>query len=141
MKTIQEEIQNSTCYGIAHDPNVKECKICEIKQECKAKTNSEEVEQKEPPKAKEKPKTKSKTQTKSKPKPKQKEKAPESKPKTNTKAASKPDKDEEKDYPDFKAMSLQEMFDLAEERGVEVKKYDNEGIQRMRLTMALKKSY
>jgi hypothetical protein len=43
--------------------------------------------------------------------------------------------------PDFKSMSLDELKELAAERNVEWKDYGNAQITRMRLIMALKKSY
>ena len=48
------------------------------------------------------------------------------------------------DMPDFKAMSVDELCSLIDERGGDSKEFDKytaENIKRMRLTMALKKTY
>ena len=48
------------------------------------------------------------------------------------------------DMPDFKAMSVDELCALIDERGGDSKEFDKytaENIKRMRLTMALKKTY
>ena len=41
---------------------------------------------------------------------------------------------------DFKAMSVEALEELAKKVGAEYKKYDNPGIYRMRLVMAIKKA-
>lgn len=131
MKSVEEQKNNSTCYGVAFDDKVKECKICEIKQECKMKTEGATVEKPEKPEIKKEELSKTTKTTKTKTK-----KASKSK-------QSKPKEPDNPDMPDFKSMSMEELELLAEERKADMdwKKYDNAGIRRMRLTMALKKTY
>lgn len=135
-------LQESTCFGIAHDETVPECKMCDVKHQCKAKTEgglnietpitrtvkatpiAEKKTTKKTTTSKTTEKPKSKPTTKKKPAPAKKPKAPEP-----------------KGLPVFKDMSLDELKDLAKERDVEWKDYGNDQITRMRLTMALKKSY
>lgn len=137
MKSIEEQKNNSTCYGIAFDDKVKECKICEIKQECKMKTEGATVEKPEKPEIKkEEPSKTTKTTKTTKTKTKKASKSKQSK-------QSKPKEPDNPDMPDFKSMSMEELELLAEDRKADMdwKKYDNAGIRRMRLTMALKKTY
>ena len=35
--SIEDLIKSSICFGVAYDPSVKECKICEVKLKCKSK--------------------------------------------------------------------------------------------------------
>ncbi len=87
---------------------------------------------------------KPKTEKKAEPKATTKPKAAEAKP---AKKATKPAKKAVSapkavgDMPDFKPMTLDEIKALAVERSIEWKDYGNDQITRMRLIMALKKSY
>lgn len=143
-------IEESTCFGIGHDPKVKECMMCDVQEQCRAKTQGlsvptpqrkkpEEVAVPETPKKEKakKPTTTKKTATK---------KSTEVKEETRTKAkttAKKPKKSTVTDpnMPVFKDMTLEQLKDLAKERNVEWRDYGSDQITRMRLTMALKASY
>jgi len=133
---LLEALQSSTCFGMAHDPDVPECKQCDVKGSCKAKMEGGLGDSPIPT-----------TRTVSTP-PEEKPKAKPNAPKSNKKADSKPKAPTKKEtpatpsnMPDFKPMSLPELEELAKGRGVEWKDYGNDNITRMRLIMALKKSY
>ena len=154
---LLEALQQSTCFGIAHDENVPECKQCDVRAQCKKK--SEGFLNIPTPIAKPKKATTSSTTKKDKPTSKASTTASKSKAtksvaskstaKTTTKSTSTVKKAETKkstpvptgNMPDFKSMSLDELKELAAERNVEWKDYGNAQITRMRLIMALKKSY
>lgn len=139
---LLEALQQSTCFGIAHDETVPECKQCDVKGQCKAKSEGLAVptpttkpkkavaEPKAEPKktAPAKKSTPAKTTTKAT--------APKSTPKPTAKKTA-----PSGNMPDFKPMGLDELKALAAERSVEWKDYGNDQITRMRLIMALKKSY
>lgn len=145
---LLEALQQSSCFGLAYAEDVAECKQCDVRGSCKAKMEGaltgtptpmtkavpEKPKKEDKPS---KPKASAKKETASKPStPKAssaKPKAPKAKPKAST--ATNPN------MPDFKSMSLDELKDLAKERKVEWREYGNDNITRMRLTMALKKSY
>ncbi|AGY47003.1 late gene regulatory protein [Bacillus phage CampHawk] len=146
---LQRILEESTCFGIGHDPNVKECKMCDVREQCKAKTQGMNVPtptRKKPEDvapAKEKPTTKKTTAKKSTAKEEKKETAPKAK-ETKAKPKSKPKKakaPENPNLPNFKEMSFEELVELAKERNVEWKDYNSPNITRMRLIMALKASY
>ena len=132
---LLEVISKSTCFGLAHDETVPECKICDVKGSCKAKmegglggspiptTRTISTPPEEKPKTTTAPKSKK----------------ADSKPKTPAKQKETPTTPS--NMPDFKPMKLPELEELAKSRGVEWKDYGNENITRMRLIMALKKSY
>ena len=67
--------------------------------------------------------------------------------KTAKKSAKEKTKDEvtyNSDMPDFKPMSIEDLVELAKERGLnpaDFDKYTHTNIKKMRLTMALKKTY
>lgn len=128
MKSINEQIEDSKCYGIAFSSSVRECKICEVRKECKAITEN---------KAENKVNTKPESPLKTLEETVSKELSDNQKQsKTKTKA-------NKANYPCFKNMKIEELEELAEKRHADDswKKYDNLGIRRMRLTMALKKTY
>jgi hypothetical protein len=133
MATIEEMIKNSSCFGVAFDGSVRECKICEVKLKCESKcrlggdskpasvnvATADEVTHNDNKKA---------TNKKSVP----------------VKEAAKPKAEYTDDMPDFKSMSADEIEQLAEERGIDMsqfEKYKAANIRRMRVTMALKKTY
>jgi hypothetical protein len=139
---LLEALQQSTCFGIAHDDEVPECKQCDVKGQCKAKSEGGSI-----PTPTLKPKKPSVSETKTeKPKataPKKPATKPSTttKPKATTPTPAKPKATASGDLPDFKPMTLPQLEDLARERNVEWKDYGNDSITRMRLIMALKKSY
>ena len=142
--TIEEMIKNSTCFGVAYDGSVKECKICEVRTKCKAKceggcgelpkkpdsvnlAEKDEVSQSDEAAAKSAAREKDKTAKK-----------------PVNPAKKKADVQYEEGMPDFKAMSIDELCSLIDKRGGNSKEFDKytaDNIKRMRLTMALKKTY
>ena len=135
---LLEVLNASTCFGIAYDADVPECKQCDVKGSCKAKMEGGLGDSPIPT---------HKLVTASTPVVEEKPKAP-AKPKATTPKAEKPKADKPKaptpapaNLPDFKPMSLDELKDLAKERNVEWKDYGSDNITRMRLIMGLKKSY
>jgi len=147
-KKLLKELEESTCFGIAHDETVPECKQCDVRAQCKARTEGADIPTPNgrvapTPKASATPAT----TTEKAPKPKSSTGAKKSTSSTTAtgKSPSKPKANkattDNSNYPDFKAMTNDELSELASERGVEVKDYGNESINRMRMIMALKKSY
>lgn len=131
---LLEQLETSTCYGIAHDPNNKECKMCDVQQECAAKSagnrtfDSLRVLKPETAKAMEKARE---MQSQFKPTVIDGQKVP------------KPKKSKElpPGFPDTKKMSIEELEALLKERGGTCKFYENPAIYKMRLIMALKETY
>lgn len=146
--TIEDMISSSVCFGYAYDGSVKECKMCDVRSRCKAKceqgatgdddlpvkpesdglASKEEITFDEDKQAK--------AAAKKAEKPVKKPSAKASKAKKEVKYAD--------DMPDFKAMEQDDLFSLAEERGINLAdfdKYANDNIKRMRVTMALKATY
>lgn len=144
MATVEEMIKSSSCFGLAYDGSVKECKICEVRTKCKSKCEGGNVEL---------PKKPSSVPLADKDEVSMSDSAmAKSKSKENSKTAKKPTKQKKKsdvkysdDMPeDFKSMSIDELCDLLKDRGgdpTEFDKYTADNIKRMRLTMAIKKTY
>jgi hypothetical protein len=156
MKDVKEQIKESTCFGVAFEPLVAECKRCELRQLCKTKceggeipddptievaaTTTKSTAKTASNKAKkpESPINKVKQQTEknvaSDPKGAAKANVSSSAPKKSTSGT---------ELPDFKNMSMEDLEKLADERGADPKwkTYENTGIRRMRCTMAIKKTY
>lgn len=140
MATIEELLKNSSCFGVAFDGSVKECKICEVKTRCEAKcrmglgkpesiavATPEEVTEEAEAGVEVKKEIK-KNATK----------------KSVKEAAAKPKVKYADEMPEFKSMSIEELEKLAEERGIDIsqfEKYNSPNIKRMRMTMQLKKTY
>ena len=144
MAAIEEMIKNSTCFGVAYDGTVKECKICEVRTKCKAKceTGSGEVPKKpDSVNLADKDEVSQSDEAAAKSAAKEKDKTAK---KPVNPAKAKKDVKYADDMPDFKAMSVDELCSLIDERGGNSKEFDKytaENIKRMRLTMALKKTY
>ncbi|WIT25862.1 hypothetical protein [Bacillus phage SPO1L1] len=147
---LQRILEESTCFGIGHDPNVKECKMCDVREQCRAKTQGMNVptptrkkpEEVAPAQPKEKPTTKKTTAKKTTSKEeKEAPKAKETKPKTSKPKAKKAKAPDNPNLPNFKEMSFEDLVELAKERKVEWKDYNSPNITRMRLIMGLKASY
>lgn len=135
---LLKSIQDSTCFGIAYDEGVPECAQCDVKGQCKAKSEGANIST---PMTKAVDKT-PKADNKKADAPKKEAKTTKKETKKEVKPSTK--KEEKKvpaNMPDFKPMSLEELKKLAEERSVEWKDYGNDNITRMRLIMVLKKSY
>lgn len=143
MANIEEMIKKSTCFGIAYDASVRECKICEVKLKCenKCRLGVGEVPQK-PESVALADKDEVSMSDEAIEKSKAKEKDAKAKKPVKEKKASTVEYDES--MPDFKPMSVEELETLLTERGgntADFEKYSNPSIKKMRLTMALKKTY
>lgn len=143
-KTVEQMIKESTCFGYAYDESVKECKICEVCKKCKAKCEGAKVDTPKKPDSvvladKDEVSESEAAAKKSAEKEKSKDaKKPTTKPKkeSNVKYAD--------DMPDFQPMSLDEIQELLVNRGgnlADFDKYKADNIKRMRMVMALKKTY
>lgn len=143
MASVEEMIKSSTCFGVAYDPNVKECKICEVRTKCKSKCETGNGElPKKPAAAQQADKSEVSMSEAAIDKSKDKEKAAAKKPAKP--AASKEKEQYADDMPDFKTMSIDELLNLLKDKGgnpADFDKYTAENIKRMRITMALKKFY
>lgn len=162
LNVMNDLIKSSRCYGRAYDGDVKECKICEAWRMCKKKMENEFVDAPSHPVPASKDDISISDQAveesklePAKPRPvpevaAEDLKDPESldhvedKPKKTAKKPAKAKTPEPSDLPVFKDMSLEELFDLAKDRGIKLEdfeKYSKDAIKRMRVTMALKKTY
>lgn len=150
-KVLLKEIEESSCFGIAYDSIVPECKQCDLSAQCESKSRdraegrslpAQEVVDKAPEKKnkapgkpkenikkKESPKTTPKKKSETKPKPKVVKKTEEPLGKIDG------------EMPEFKGMPMEEVVSIAKANNVEWKDYGNENITRMRLVMTLKKMY
>lgn len=140
MANIEEMIKSSTCFGIAYDGTVKECKICEVRTKCKSKCETGVGEVPKKPavvnQADKDEVSMSETAI-------DKSKAKEKSAKKPVKPA-KPATNYADDMPDFKSMDIPALLELLESKGgnpADFDKYAAENIKRMRITMALKKFY
>lgn len=146
---LLKALEASTCFGIAHDDTVPECKQCDVKAQCKAKVDGANIQtpKSKPLKSpapdnvkiekkveKPAPSRASSEPVVSTPKPAKKEQPVK-------KQEKKEDKTTDPNIPDFKNMDLDSLVSLAKQRNVEWKDYGNDNITRMRLIMSLKKSY
>lgn len=132
-------LQSSTCFGIAYDDTVAECKKCDVCAQCKVKSTGFPLDNAttqlmdkalEPVRNEKKKKaTTSTTTTKKK------------KTTTSTAKNTAPQVKINGDMPNFKGMSLEELKKLAETHSVTWMDYGNDNITRMRLIMVLKKCY
>jgi len=148
---LLDTIGGSTCFGIAYDDTIPECIQCDVRSQCKAKSEGGDIptpmikaektaaEVSDKPKGGSKPKkteeTPKDTSESTLQPPKESNKPPKkpTKPPTNTNTNT--------NLPDFKSMSTDALKAMAKERAVEWKDYGNDNITRMRLIMALKKSF
>lgn len=130
---LLSQMEKSGCFGVAHDSTAKECKMCDAQQECAGRTASGSVFE---PLKQLKPETE------------QAMAAAESKRKSDPAAdkpkAEKPRKEpiiQPEGVPDMKGMSAEDLWTLLKERGGTCKEYEDRNIQKMRLVMAIKKTY
>ncbi len=141
------EIQNSRCFGVAFDKDASECKICQVKNVCQQRCMAD-VKKPTPaakPTVKKNTAAENTTETMkpatARPEP-QKEAAKAPAKKSSAKKAS--SKEYDPNMPDFKPMALEDLENLAVERGLNLEdynKYADVSIRRMRLTMGIKKTY
>lgn len=128
---LLEQLEVSTCFGIAHSTQAKECKQCDVQMECQAKTQGNRAFE---PMKELKPETKKAMEEAQAPKKETEEKKAESK-------KDKKEKSTPEGMPDTKGMEIDELWALLKERGGTCKDYDNPQIQKMRLIMAIKQTY
>lgn len=143
-----KKVKESKCFGIAWDGDVKECKICEVAGVCKQRTlgGTKQAPAKPAPAKKSDISADdnkvSSTMKPSNPRPEPKKEAEKPEKKTTAKAKAEVNYDD--DMPDFKPMGVDELLELAKKRGLnpaDFDKYTNTNIKKMRVTMALKKTY
>lgn len=149
----QEQIKNSRCFGLAYDDKVKECKVCEVAKLCQKQMEGGVVQVPSRPAPASKKNismsdeaVESSTMKPASPRPMPKADTETAKPekKSTSKKTAKKEQTYADDMPVFKEMEMDELLALAEERGLNLSdfdKYTKEGIKRMRITMALKKTY
>lgn len=132
---LLEQLEGSTCFGIAHDPTVKECKMCDLQQECVAKTASNrlfdpiKVLRPETEEALTKAKLERETTSDAEKSSERKEERKE-----------KPKRAKE-EMPDLKGMTISELEELLAERGGTCDFYQNPAVYKMRLSLAIKNTY
>lgn len=116
MNSIDNLKEKSVCFGKAFDKSIKECKLCYCSEECSILSSGKCTKPKSPLADKI-----------------SKELSNKSKGNLHPTVS----------YPDFKNYSMEDLEKLAIERNADPswQKYDNKGIRRMRLTMAIKKTY
>ncbi len=142
-KQLLEIVQQSGCFGIAHDESTPECKRCDVRLQCKKRVEGADIQA---PTIRDIPDpAPAKAEKASSPAKKEVAPKPKAEPKAKANKATKPAKRDVKysdDMPaDWKPMTLGELKNLAVSREVTWTEYDSEQITRMRLIMALKKSY
>lgn len=139
-RTVLEQLADSSCFGVAHNPKARECKMCDLANECWAKSLSNNLNatakilnpetQAELDKAK--AHNKSKKEVKE-------EKTDEER--ANYKAEKRKRRKEINKLIGLrttKTMSTDELWAYLDEVGGECNTYDNERVQRMRLAVAIK---
>lgn len=123
---LLEQLENSTCFGIAHSKEAKECKQCDVQMECMAKTANNSLF------------NEMKTLSKDTDEALQKAKLKKESKKQDKKTQEKTDIE---GLPDMKGMSVEELKTMLSELGGICKEYDNQGIYKMRLIMAIKEFF
>jgi hypothetical protein len=145
---LLEELESSTCFGVAYNGDTKECKQCDVQQECSARSAGN--------RAFDSVKTLSPKTTEaltSEPAPTGDTSSPEA---VNDTTPPKPAEDDQKvqkprthkpkherpaGMPDPKTMTNDQLVALLKERGGSCKVYDKPNIYHMRLVMAIEKTY
>lgn len=128
---LMDILEKSSCFTIAHDPTAKECKVCDLQQECAAKSASNKVF--DPLKVL-KPETEEALRN-------AKEKAAqnnEASADVKVKVERKKNKDE---MPDLTSMDVEGLEALLSERGGFCDKFENVAVYKMRLRMAVRETY
>ncbi|QKE56465.1 hypothetical protein [Bacillus phage YungSlug] len=143
-KLLEKQNEESTCFGIAHDPEVKECKMCDLQQKCASLTLGNTVKIKDlkalRPETEELVK---KIQEEEEEKQKGKVVDFDSDNLTARQLRKKRKKilKEKLGMPDTKKLSLSELWTLLKERGGECEVYDDEAVQKRRLSIAIRESF
>ncbi len=136
---LLEQLEHSTCFAIAHDATAKECKMCDLQQECAAKSACnnlfDDIKVLKPAtqaaidKAIQKRKVKDDEVNEEGLTPKQMRKK------------RRREERERIGMPNTKNMTVEELWKLLEERGGTCEVYENPSTQKMRLTIKIKETY
>lgn len=142
MSDNNQKIKESKCFGFAYDKDAPECKICEVANLC-AQRVMNGVKKPTPSPTVKKNTAAENTSDTMKPETTRPEPQKEATKPTKKKESKKSSKNYDPSMPDFKAMSNEDLDKLAVERGLDLEgfNYSNVSIRRMRLTMAIKKTY
>jgi len=136
---LLEQLEGSTCFGIAHDATARECKSCDLQQECSAKTAGNSLfdqikilkpeTQEALDKATDKRKAKDDVENEDGLTPRQlrKKRKREERAKLG--------------MPETKGMPVEDLWKLLNERGGSCATYDDPSVQKMRLVMEIKKTF
>lgn len=138
---LLEQLEGSTCFGLAHDPKARECKMCDLQQDCAARSAGNNIFDKIKVLN---PETEEALQ-----------KAEELKRKPDAEAVDSEDgltprqrrKKRKKELnakigmPDTKKMTVEELWEAVKEKGGTCDTYENPSTQKMRLSIALKECY
>ena len=156
MPTIEDMIKSSSCFGLAYDETVNDCQICEVRLKCESKCRLGQVVKPAPIEIATPQEITSQSVTKAnKPgatvlvvpnkKPTKPTKKPTKPPTKKTSVNEKTPVNYSPDMPaDFKEFDMDQLQKMAKERGCDMSefdKYKSQQILRMRLTMAIKKTY
>lgn len=133
---LAQQMEESPCYGQAHDPKVRECRMCDLQQECAALTKSNSVFDEMKRLSPETEKAMKNVQKKKPEDDKVVEFPSKGKKKPKSEKSNNPT-----EMPNTKKMSTDDLWELLKERGGTCKKFGNPAIQKMRLIMALKDTY
>lgn len=136
---LLEQLEGSTCFSIAHDATSKECKMCDLQQECSAKSAGNNVfdqikilkpeTQEAMDKAMAKRRERDYTENDEGLSPRQLRKK------------RKREEREKIGMPATKGLPTEELWEILKEVGGTCDVYDNERTQKMRLTLEIKKAY
>lgn len=138
-KDVLEQLEKSSCFGVAHNPKAKECKKCDLQAECWAKSASNNLHatvkilnpEVEAELAKAKSHARRTTGDPDTDEAKEEKRQRRLRRKENEKLIG---------LKNTRKMSTAELWNYLDEVGGECKEYDNDRIQRMRLVVAIKKA-
>ena len=136
---LLEQLEGSTCFGIAHDEKAKECKMCDLQAECSAKTASNSVFDQVKilkPETEEAMK-----RANEKKKAKDADVDEEGLTARQRRKKRKRELKEKIGMPETKGMEVDELWALLEEKGGTCATYRDPSVQKMRLVMAIKQCY
>ncbi|MNW28294.1 hypothetical protein D3C74_51160 [compost metagenome] len=129
---LLKELETSTCYGIAHDSTCKECKNCDVQQECSGLSSSnrsfDSLKVLKPDTEKAISAANVRKQSKVEDT-------------IGDKKGKKVKPNIPEGMPDTKGLGIEELQSILEKRGGTCAFYENPGIYKMRLIMAIKQTY
>jgi len=136
---LLEQLEGSTCFGIAHDEKAKECSLCDLQAECSAKTASNSVFDHIKVL---KPETEEAMRlANEKKKAKDADVDEEGLTARQRRKKRKRELKEKIGMPETKGMTVEELWALLEEKGGTCPIYDEPSVQKMRLVMSIKECY